>query len=150
MDFPIVVGAIDCTHVQIIAPKADDPVYPEQIFVNRHGTHSINVQMVCDANLKILNCNSKFPGATHDAYIWRNSSLKVKLRRMFSRDNPLWLLGDSGYPLEPWLMTPKSDPTTAPECRYNSSHAKTRNVIERCFGVLKGRFRCLLGYRVLH
>jgi DDE superfamily endonuclease len=53
------------------------------------------------------------------------------------------MTGDSGYPQEPWLMTPVTVPTTPSEQAYNLAHAKTRNIIERCFGVLKSRFRCL-------
>lgn len=53
-------------------------------------------------------------------------------------------LGDSGYPLEPWLMTPVTGHAlTAAEANYNRAHARTRNAIERLFGVLKSRFRCL-------
>jgi len=51
--------------------------------------------------------------------------------------------GDSGYPAEPWLLTPVAAPGTAAETAYNTAHVKTRNVIERCFGVMKSRFRCL-------
>lgn len=51
--------------------------------------------------------------------------------------------GDSGYPLEPWLLTPFLSPSTPEEVGYNNAHAKTRNVVERCFGVMKSRFRCL-------
>ena len=52
-------------------------------------------------------------------------------------------VGESGYPAEPWLLTPLTTPTTPSEHAYNASHARTRNVIERCFGVMKSRFRCL-------
>ncbi|KAF2892598.1 hypothetical protein ILUMI_13574 [Ignelater luminosus] len=51
---------------------------------------------------------------------------------------------DSGYPLESWLLTPMVDaqPGT-PEARYTLRHSQTKNVIERCNGLLKMRFRCL-------
>ena len=42
-EVPFVAGAIDCTHVPIIAPHE----YPEQ-YVNREGYHSLNCQMVCN------------------------------------------------------------------------------------------------------
>lgn len=59
------------------------------------------------------------------------------------------LIGDSGYPLQPWLMTPIPRPATPEECVYNRVHALTRCSVERCIGLLKTTFRCLLGERKL-
>lgn len=62
-----------------------------------------------------------------------------------------FMLGDSGYGLRPWLMTPIYEPQeNSSEARYNKWFCKTRSIIERCNGVLKMRFRCLLKHRVLH
>ncbi|XP_071152204.1 putative nuclease HARBI1 [Mytilus edulis] len=43
MNFPNVLGCIDCTHIKIQGPSED-----EAAFVNRKGFHSVNVQAVCD------------------------------------------------------------------------------------------------------
>lgn len=51
-------------------------------------------------------------------------------------------VGDGGYPQQPWLMTP-INPTTVAQQNYNHAHIQTRGVIERTFGVLKSRMRCL-------
>ena len=40
------VGSIDCTHIAIVHPPRKDPQYPEHIYVNRKGYHSINTQLV--------------------------------------------------------------------------------------------------------
>jgi len=58
--------------------------------------------------------------------------------------------GDSGYHLEPWLMTPIPDAQPgSPEYLYTSAHCKARSVIERASGILKGTWRCISKSRVL-
>ncbi|KAJ3658697.1 hypothetical protein Zmor_010422 [Zophobas morio] len=49
--FPRVSGAIDYTHIKIQSPGGDDA----DIFRNRKGYFSINKQMVCNTDLRIIN-----------------------------------------------------------------------------------------------
>lgn len=79
------------------------------------------------------------------------SQVQRELERCFNNgDHNSWLLGDSSYPQQPWLMTPILNVAPgSPQELYNNAHAAARNCIERCFGVLKGKFRCLLGERTL-
>nr|CAH7756736.1 unnamed protein product [Callosobruchus chinensis] len=136
--FPGVIGAVDCTHVEIAQPPVE-----EHNYINRKGYHSKNIQIICDYELRIVNINARFPGATHDAFIWRNSCHNDN-RLIILGDRTSWLLGDSGYPQEPWLMTPIINPVPgSPESRYSEAHIQARNCVERCIGVLKGRFLCL-------
>ena len=44
--FPNVIGCIDCTHVSIIGPSVN-----EHELVNRKGVQSINVQLLCNADM---------------------------------------------------------------------------------------------------
>nr|CAI5828336.1 unnamed protein product [Callosobruchus analis] len=144
--FPGVLGAIDCTHVAMLPPHEE-----EHNYLNRKNFHSKNIQMICDYDLKILNVNAQYPGATHDSFIWSQSAVKQHLEAAYNEgDRNMWLIGDSGYPLQPWLITPfHNPPQNTPEFRYNAAHIRARNCIERCNGVLKSRFRCLLKERVL-
>uniref|UniRef100_A0A3B4T4Q7 Putative nuclease HARBI1 n=1 Tax=Seriola dumerili TaxID=41447 RepID=A0A3B4T4Q7_SERDU len=134
--FPKIIGAIDCTHVQLVPPSDR-----EHIYRNRKHTHSLNVQVVCDSKGIITNVVAKFPGSVHDSFILKNSALFSNLRDGEYGDG--WLLGDSAYPLHPFLLTPVMNPTTPGEHCYNQAHISTRNIVERTFGVLKSRFRCL-------
>jgi len=53
-------------------------------------------------------------------------------------------LGDNGYACQPYLLTPVINPATQQERNYNRAHKRTRQLIERTFGIWKGRFLCLL------
>nr|XP_060616359.1 uncharacterized protein LOC132766047 [Anolis sagrei ordinatus]XP_060616361.1 uncharacterized protein LOC132766047 [Anolis sagrei ordinatus]XP_060616362.1 uncharacterized protein LOC132766047 [Anolis sagrei ordinatus] len=134
--FPNVIGIVDCTHVPIIAP-ADMPA----LYRNCHNFHSLNVQATCDASGCFTHVLAKFPGSVHDARIFQLSQLQRLLESW--PDGKGWLLGDSGYPLRPFLMTPHPDEGPEPVARYNATHETTRMVVERAFGQLKMRFRCL-------
>ncbi|XP_069483827.1 putative nuclease HARBI1 [Ambystoma mexicanum] len=130
------VGALDCTHVELVVPHAMEVVYR-----NRKQYHSINVQMVCDASKIITHCCARYPGSTHDSLVLRNSTLPRCMERHAGRR--AWLLGDGGYPLKLWLLTPVRNPQNRHEEDYNCSHTRTLVVIEQTFGLLKARFCCL-------
>jgi hypothetical protein len=55
------------------------------------------------------------------------------------------LIGDGGFPLKEWLMTPYRDNghLTREQRHYNYCLSSTRQVVERSFSLLKGRFRRL-------
>ncbi|KMQ88281.1 nuclease harbi1 [Lasius niger] len=73
------------------------------------------------------------------------------MQDIYNRGHRFFLLGDSGYALRPWMMTPIMDnDSNIATRRYNDRQKSTRSFIERCNGVLKMRFRCLLKHRVLH
>ncbi|CAL9690972.1 unnamed protein product [Knipowitschia caucasica] len=133
---PNTIGSIDCTHVRIKAPSPDS--FP---YLNCKHFHSINVQLICDSNNHLLNVVSRFPEGAHDSYIFQNSSVGTRLEQGAVDD--AWLIGDRGYALAPWLMTPLTNPQTPQEVSYNDKYARTRSIIERTIGILKGRWMCL-------
>lgn len=90
----------------------------------------------------MVNVFARYSGATHDAYIWSVSQARNYLENKFERgERASYLLGDSGYPLEPWFMTPYRPARTSREKLFNKLHAKKRNIVERSIGLFKGRFR---------
>ena len=87
------------------------------------------------------NVVAKWPGNTHDSFILSSSSISEQFEN--GEFGKSWLLGDSGYALKEWLMTPLSNPDNHSERKYNCAHKKTRCLIERAFGILKSRWRIL-------
>ena len=90
--------------------------------------------------MEIQNIDVRWPGSVHYARIFDNICLCAR----FEHGEILgMLLGDSGSPCRQYLMTPPVDPQTAAERRYNVSHIRTRNTVERMFGIWKRLFPCL-------
>ncbi|KAI4465993.1 hypothetical protein MML48_3g00015527 [Holotrichia oblita] len=135
--FPRVIGAVDCTHIRLQSPGGN----VAETFRNRKGYFSLNVQAVCDAENHITDIVTRWPGSSHDSYIFNNSVLRMRFETGEFED--FILLGDSGYPLRKYLLTPLEHPNTAADQLYNESQIRTRNTIERTFGIWKRRFPIL-------
>uniref|UniRef100_UPI00398F485F putative nuclease HARBI1 n=1 Tax=Pristiophorus japonicus TaxID=55135 RepID=UPI00398F485F len=134
--FPKVQGTINCTHVGLRVPQLHT-----EIFVNRKGFQFIKLQLVCDHQIQILGVDARYPGNSHDSFILPQISVLAIFTGPIQ--NCGWLLGNKGYPLTTWLLTPLQNPRTAAEHAYNNVHSGTRCIIEHCIRILKQRFRCL-------
>nr|XP_054930966.1 putative nuclease HARBI1 [Dermacentor andersoni] len=131
-------GVVACVDGTLIAIKQPEGLGPGETagFMSRKGFHALNTMIVCDAHMRIVDIDPRFPGSCHDSYVWRHSPLLGRLTRNLRRGE--WVLGDSGYPLEPWLLTPVPGHPgiDTPEGRYNQAHASMRNVVERACAAL--------------
>ncbi|XP_037934599.1 putative nuclease HARBI1 isoform X2 [Teleopsis dalmanni] len=137
---PGVVGCVDGTHIRMTKPHRD-----HHLFYNRKGYFSINAMIICDYKMTIRAVNARRAGSSHDSLIWCVSKAHDYFCQCYeSGERGSWLLGDAGYSLQPFLLTPYRDPQPGTqEHKFNVKHASARNVIERAIGVLKSRFRCL-------
>ncbi|XP_040282897.1 putative nuclease HARBI1 [Bufo bufo] len=133
---PHVMGVLDCIHIALSAPHER-----EEIYRNKKGYHSVNVQMIVDSNCRILSLFSAFPGSSQNSSILRQSSVYEGFES--GRLSGGWLIGGSGYACRPWLMTPVPEPLTPAELSYNEAHASTRAIIDKTFKMLKSHFKCL-------
>ena len=133
--FPTTLGALDGTHIRIQAP-AENP----ETYINRKGFHSIVLQAVCKHDMVFTNCYAGWPGSVHDARVLRNSDLWDNGLQLC---NGAHIVADGAYPLRKWIMTPyrNTGNLTAQQRNYNNKLSSSRVVIERAFGLFKGRLR---------
>ncbi|KAB0794568.1 hypothetical protein PPYR_01647 [Photinus pyralis] len=140
--FPNVIGAIDGTHIPIVAPHNMANSY-----INRNKYYSIVLQGVCNARYKFIDCYAGPPGSVHDARVLKMSPLGKKLNHNIHDLVPsdYHLLGDSAYSNASHLLTPYKDNghLSRKQKNYNYKHSATRVAIEQAYGLLKGRFRIL-------
>jgi hypothetical protein len=139
---PSVHGAIDCTHITISKPK----LCPE-------GTCTMVLQV--DEQKRFTDIFVGHLSNVNDSRVLKKSRLyhRVVTGGLFNDqlhhtvDTPLYLLGDKGYPLLPWLLTPFKDDgrqRTFFQTLYQDHHSRGCSMVENTFGILKQTWRELL------
>lgn len=105
--------------------------------------HSVNVQVICDENMVFTDILAGWPGSVHDSRVLCNSAVYNTAANKFRGNTHL--LGDEGYPLQTWLMTPYRDNghLIADETFFNYVLSSNRQTVERAIRLLKGRWRKL-------
>ena len=143
---PQCIGAVDGSHVPVCAPTLNHTDY-----YNRKGWYSVIVQADVDHRYRFIDVYTGWPGSVHDARVFAHSSLyrngtngtllpPSHTRQISGVDLPLFLVGESAYPLLTWLMKPfpQSFTTSAPN---NYRLSRGRILVENAFGRLKARWR---------
>ncbi|XP_071373093.1 putative nuclease HARBI1 [Centroberyx affinis] len=134
------VGALDGCHIRIKTP----PGPHGQDYINRKLFASVQMQALCDSYGRFINLFVGYPGSVHDTRVLKNSSLYTAARYP---PPGYFIIGDGGYPCiraPITLLTPYREPLQGRvQERYNRHHARARSVIERAFGMMKTRWRCL-------
>ncbi|KAL6418863.1 hypothetical protein ACFW04_014211 [Cataglyphis niger] len=106
-------GAIDCTHIRLVHTRLYNI---EEIYRNRKGYFSLNVQVIVGPRTKILDIVSKWPGCEHDNRIFQNSHIYMRYRQQKLDE---MLVRDAGNPVLPFLLTPVNNPVTDEEIRFD-------------------------------
>ena len=142
-----VVGAIDGTHVHISKPK----YVPTDYYYFKSGGYTLKCQ--ADSEKRFLDLFLGMPRSMNDSRMLRRSSLHHQAlhNNLFDRQHSVdgfapFLIGDSGYPLLPWLMVPHRGPgqLSVAEQLFNRRLRRGRCVVENAFGIMKSTFRELL------
>ncbi|XP_065286667.1 putative nuclease HARBI1 [Dermacentor albipictus] len=125
---PGVIGCVDGSLIAIIAPKGER----KAVFMCRNGYYALNCMFICDADMKILALEPLRPGSDNEAFVWWTTWLRRRFQVVRIVNPRECLLGDSGYPLEPWLLTPVPGhpPVHTAEGQYKTAHAAVPSVVE--------------------
>ncbi|KAK8765434.1 hypothetical protein V5799_031957 [Amblyomma americanum] len=133
------IGCVNGGHIEINKPDVSP-----QSYYNRKKWPSVILQGICDDRNRLIDVFIGFPGSAHDARVLRESPFFEDADDKFTDGH--YILGDSAYPLLPWLLTLYRDNRSsfaAWKKKFNKFHSQQRVAIENTFGLLKQRFRRL-------
>ena len=130
------------------------PLRVQSIEVLPKGWYSVILQAIVDHQYLLEDIYIGWPVSVHDARVLSHFYRKVMNKQLLhihsqninGKQVPPFLLGDSAYPLNTWLIKPFSQTASLTRAQqnfnYRLSHA--RIVVENTFGRLKARWRRLM------
>ncbi|KAK3918410.1 Putative nuclease, partial [Frankliniella fusca] len=148
LGMPRVLGFIDGTLIRLTQLPHD---VERQAFFCRKGYLALNCQVICDSDLNIMNVDARWPGSANDRFIWNASAARAVDEQAYWEDR-CWLLVCCLFLLQVTLATLQHHGFMFLSLMlllglqsffYTRLHCQCRNVVERCIGVLKSRFRIL-------
>ncbi|KAF5196657.1 Alp1-like [Thalictrum thalictroides] len=147
-------GAIDTTHIMMCLPTVDDS---NDAWYDHEKNHSMVLQAVVDPDMRFRDLVTGWPGSMDDSAVLRNSGLfklcekgnrlngkKIKLSEGSEVNE--YIIGDTGFPLLPWLVTPyQGKDLSESKTEFNKRHFATRMVAQRALARLKEMWRIIQG-----
>ena len=146
---PNILGVIGSFHVGIKAPQESSAEY---LRINQQ--YDFIHQAVVNGEKLFTDFACGFPGSMTNSDVLKNSAIFTRVQRGEIVNAPAlhirghvvlpYLVGDSSYPLFPFLMTPYPEDTTHPdEATFNKELASARVQVDHAFNMLRNRWRTL-------
>ncbi|KAJ8503708.1 hypothetical protein OPV22_004594 [Ensete ventricosum] len=147
-------GAIDTTHIMMCLPSVDAT---NKVWVDYEKKHSMVLQAVVDPDLRFRDIITGWPGSMNEVPVLQSSGFfkmcekgtrlngeKVELpEKLEVRE---YIIGDSGFPLLPWLLTPyQGKDLSDAKIEFNKRLSGTRMVAQRALARLKGMWKIIQG-----
>ncbi|GLU11650.1 hypothetical protein SLE2022_283830 [Rubroshorea leprosula] len=147
-------GVIDTTHITMCLPSSD----PEsKVWLDHQKNYSMVLQAIVDTKMRFRDIITGWPGKMEDWLVFQSSNFyklcdkgeRLNGKTLVSSEGleiQEYIIGDSGYPLLPYLLVPyegKELPESKAE--FNKRLSATRLVARRAFARLKEMWRIIHG-----
>lgn len=147
-------GAIDTTHITMLLTSSDQEA---DCWLDRSEKHSMILQAVVDPDMKFRSIIAGWPGKMNDSSVLQSSSLFRQCQKGEKLNGPKmslseetelgeYIIGDAGYPLLPWLLTPYQG-SQLPESKldFNKRLLATHLVAHKALARLKEVWKMIKG-----
>ncbi|CAF2520751.1 unnamed protein product [Rotaria sp. Silwood2] len=146
---PMCAGSLDGTHVSV------EPLLGAEVdYYNYKKYHSIIMLATVNSSLKFTYINIGAPGRCNDSSVYGRSSLARIIENQIYANHYMiinniriqsHLIADSAFALHATLLKPYPQRSNMPHAHsvFNYRLSRWRSTVERAFGLLKTRFRCL-------
>lgn len=147
-------GAIDTTHITMLLTSSDQEA---DTWLDPKQNHSMILQAIVDPDLRFRNIVTGWPGKMNDSSVLQSSSFftlcqkgeKLNGKKIhLSEETELteYIIGDSGFPLLPWLVTPyQVKELSKTEADFNKRLLATQVVAHRALARLKEVWKMIQG-----
>ncbi|CAN4105928.1 unnamed protein product [Withania somnifera] len=147
-------GAVDTMHIMFCLSTADPS---SKVWSDLEKNHSMILQAMVDPDMRFLDVLAGWPGSLSDSEVLKSSrffELAEEGKRLsgkklnLSNDTELreYIVGDSSFPLLPWLLTPYTGREFPDhQADYNKRHFAMRKVAQRALARLKDKWKIIEG-----
>ncbi|KAI3866120.1 hypothetical protein MKX03_008509 [Papaver bracteatum] len=147
-------GAIDTTHIAMSLSTVDSS---NDVWYDSENNHSMILQAIVDPDMRFRDIVTGWPGSVNESSALQSSgffNLCDKGNRLSGKKIQLckgselreYIIGDMGFPLLPWLVTPyPGKHLSESKSEFNKRHFATRMVAQRALARLKEMWGILQG-----
>lgn len=147
-------GAIGTTRITMLLTSSDREA---KYWLDRRKKHSMILQAIVDSDMKFRSIVTGWPGKMSDAMALQSSSFFDQCEKREKLNGPLvftseetelreYIVGDEGYPLLPWLITPyKGSNLEESNAKFNERILATHSVAKKALTRLKDAWRMIKG-----